>query len=396
MFASLSPSAAPTAVGAGYVSTWGLNTHSVLGDGSTADRSRVPVSVSAIAGNTVTQMASGSYFNCAVAGGAVYCWGDNTSGQLGNNSLVDSPLPVPVDTSGVLAGKTITAVAAGGQLACALADGAAYCWGHNMYGGLGNKTTVDSSVPVAVDMTGVLAGKRITSIAVSHQFACAVADGAGYCWGSNWVGELGNGASAVVANPSPTAVVMTGALAGKTINAIDLGSSHACALASGAVYCWGTGMHGALGTGDFTAAKVPVAVRTNGVLAGKTVTAISAGYDTGCAVADGAAYCWGYNNYGQLGIGYTGDTPNPSVVIASNALAGKTVTAINSGSWHTCAIADGAAYCWGQGQGGQLGDGDLAGADKTEPVAVKTDGVLSGKTITAIDTGYYHTAALYK
>ena len=96
---------------------------------------------------TVTAIAVGAYHACAVVDGAAYCWGDQYgAGQLGNNSTTSSPTPVPV--LGLTSG--VTSIACGGSHACALANGSAYCWGANDYGQLGNSATSAISVPVLV------------------------------------------------------------------------------------------------------------------------------------------------------------------------------------------------------------------------------------------------------
>ena len=103
-------------------------------------------------------------------------------------------------------------------------------------------------------------------------------------------------------------------LAGKTVTAISAGFAHTCAIADGNAYCWGSGADGVLGNGGTADSSVPVAV--GGALSGKTVTAISAGRSNTCAVAAGRAYCWGYNLNGQLGNGATTDSATPVAVNA--------------------------------------------------------------------------------
>ena len=98
--------------------------------------------------------------HCAVADGNAYCWGRNNNGQVGHNAIGNAPQPVAVDTSGVLGGKTVTALEAGMFHTCGVADGKAYCWGYNNNGQFGdNSTTYQSKVPVAVaEREGVLLG----------------------------------------------------------------------------------------------------------------------------------------------------------------------------------------------------------------------------------------------
>lgn len=118
----------------------------------------------------------------APTGGVAVTWGANGWGQLGDNSTTYSKVPVVVDRSGVLAGKTVTAISAGDRRTCAVAARRAYCWGGNDLRELGLTVSV---VPVAVDASGVLAGKTVTAITAGDYYTCAVADGQTFCWGRN-------------------------------------------------------------------------------------------------------------------------------------------------------------------------------------------------------------------
>ena len=121
----------------------------------------------------VTSISVGGYSTCAVAGGKAYCWGLNEFGELGNNTVVNQTAPVAVDSTGVLAGKVITAISTGAQITgntqhpafghtCAVAGGAPVCWGANQYGQLGATTTsYQSSVPVAVSTADALLGRTV-------------------------------------------------------------------------------------------------------------------------------------------------------------------------------------------------------------------------------------------
>jgi alpha-tubulin suppressor-like RCC1 family protein len=386
------------AIANGAAYCWGLGTDGRLGNNSTS-QSTVPVAVDTsgvLSGKTITAISAGDAHTCAIANNAAYCWGDNTSyGMLGDNSTTDRLTPVAVDTSGVLSGKTITTISAGDQHTCAVGSGAAYCWGYNVRGQLGNNSTSTSNIPVAVNTAGVLAGKTVTAIAAdmetTNTHSCAIADGAAYCWGyGGLLGDNTNSQSTV-----PVAVHTGGVLSGKTVTAMTIGSGQTCVIANAAAYCWGTGANGRLGNNSTSNSIVPVAVNTAGALGGKTVTAITAGGGQTCVVARviTAVHCWGYNNYGQLGDNSTTTSNVPvTVATASSSLNGKTVTAISAGASHTCAIADGTAYCWGNGGSGRLGNNSTSSS--SIPVAVDTSGVLSGKTVTAISAGDQHTCAI--
>src|ERR1017187_10364206 len=366
---------------------------------------------------------AGSFHSCAIESGKAYCWGDNGSGQLGNGSTVGSSVPVAVDTSGVLASQALTQITAGDAYTCTLdAAGAAYCWGNNGNGQLGDGGTVsNSSVPVAVDTSGVLAGKTLTQIAGDGYHTCVLdAAGAAYCWGDNGTGQLGDGGTAFDSSV-PVAVDTSGVLAGRALTQIAAGWIDACAVdTAGAAYCWGANGNGQLGDGKASDSSVPVAVDTSGVLAGRALTQVTAGWYSSCALdASGAAYCWGYNADGELGNGSTVGSTVPVAVDTSGVLAGRTLTQVSAGTYSACAVdAAGAPYCWGANSWGQLGDNAatqslvpvLAGpqapasvtaipGDTTATVSWRVPasldtGILTGYTATAVPGGITCTAAM--
>ena len=144
---------------------------------------------------SANQISAGGSHTCAIApDNDAYCWGSGSSGKLGNSSTTNSSVPVAVSTTGVLAGKTIKQISAGGSHTCVIAsDNKAYCWGSGSSGQLGNSSTTNSSVPVAVSTTGVLAGKTIKQISVGNSYTCAIAsDNKAYCWGYNHRLQLGD------------------------------------------------------------------------------------------------------------------------------------------------------------------------------------------------------------
>jgi alpha-tubulin suppressor-like RCC1 family protein len=325
------------------------------GGGGHGDATVHPVHVESLA-------AGGGSVACAIlSGGAAWCWGNNGDGQLGNGSNVPA-FTAPVAVEGI---SSVTTISTGAQSTCAVLSSTVWCWGSDESGELGNgSTTVGefgnvSNVPMAVpNVTGV------TAVAVGNSFACVIANGAVQCWGGNWVGQLGDGTDAAM-NATPGAVV---GLSG-TPTAITAGDSHACALLSGGtVQCWGWDESGQLGNGTTTASGVatPAPVNVSGL---SGATAVAAGAAFTCAlVADGAVECWG-GNAGDLG---NDTTVNSSTPVMVSGLSG--VTSIAAAGWHACAIlADGSVDCWGYtslNQNEEFGNDATVGNGTTTPVAV--------------------------
>jgi len=217
------PSALQASGTSGSAYAWGYNADGELGNNSTTNSS-VPVAVSLPTGVTATAIAAGRFHSLASGSdGTLYAWGYNGYGELGNNSTTDSDVPVVVSLP---SGVTATAIAAGGYHSLAIgSDGTLYTWGYNGYGELGNNSTTDSSVPVAVSLpTGVTP----TAIAAGrfHSLASG-SDGKLYAWGYNYYGQLGNNSTTDSHFP-----VVVSLPAGVTATAIAAGDYHSLAILS--------------------------------------------------------------------------------------------------------------------------------------------------------------------
>ena len=269
-FASLSASGNHTCGvsvdGSGYC--WGENAGQ-LGDGTDNER-WAPVRVSG--GLTLAGVSAGRTHTCGVTTqGAAYCWGDNGAGELGDGDVSEPKLsPVPV-----FGGLLFVQVAAGGDITCGITtDHASYCWGRPR-GAYATFLDQPNRVP------GDLAFGTITA---GVHYACGVASAAAYCWGVNEVGQLGDGTTFDLRDlPVPVS-------GGLGFTSVSTGDAHACAVTSdGAAYCWGDNMLGQLGDGTTNPRNVPMPV-TGGLV----FSSVSAGGVITCGLSnDGGTYCWG-------------------------------------------------------------------------------------------------------
>jgi alpha-tubulin suppressor-like RCC1 family protein len=325
----------------GVVQCWGADVGGQLGraDGRAVQPMPTIVPLPATGATAVATTHAGA---CAVAGGSVYCWGNDDYGQVGNNTLIDQLTATQV--AGI---ANATGIAALSSTACAWGPGFAKCWGRDTEAGLGNGADPRHST-IPVDFA---APSQVYAMAVGQEFTCAIVGGLPgtvMCVGRNQEGELGIGTSSQEEN-SPQQTVSP-ALA--TSSKVVAGEQFACALDSGSVWCWGHDSSSQLGDGGTTDRLSPYQVSTPG-----TIIDVAAGRLHACALTSAAPtatiYCWGSNGSGQLGQGdYVDRTSVVTVTVPG------TPVAIYAGGYTTCAknsIDD--VYCWGEGENGEIGDG---------------------------------------
>jgi len=329
----------------------------------------------------------GGYHVCGVTtAGAAYCWGSNQWGGLGDGTYIGDGALTPVPVAG---GLTFASVSAGHGLNCGVTTaGAAYCWGYPGILGDGSNDGIASYTPVPV-----AGGLTFASVSAEGYHACGVTTaGTAYCWGDNSYGKLGVGSATAV--NTPTKVV-----GGLTFASVSAGLGHSCGVTTtGVAYCWGLNALGELGTGTSTGSTIPVPVA-----GGLTFATVSAGgYGTCGATTSGAVYCWGSNLYGLLGndpstgsewcafdFSYGGDwgpggafcSRVPVSVPGGLNLASLSASGEDLGA---CGLTStGVAYCWGYLA--NLGQYDGA----APPVAV-----AGGHTFAMLSTGWTSTCGV--
>lgn len=373
-----------TATGSdGNMYAWGFNSAGQLGTGDTVNRLS-PAPVIAPEGVTFTDLEPGGFHTLALGDdGNVYAWGENDRGQLGTGDLANVPTPQQVRIPG---DPRIVQISGGEYDSLALADdGTAYGWGYNRSGQTGTgaaETVVLSPQPVlAPDSV------KFTSIsAATHHSLALTADGAAYAWGSNGQGTLGDGTT--TNSRVPVAVILPD---GVTFTEVDAGGHHSLGLGSnGQAYAWGSSGYGQLGTGSTDPSLVPIpvslpaGVRLTDIEANSFVdetepaereSASAGGYHSLALGEDGTTWAWGGNQNGQIG---NGTVENALTPVRVHAPDGVTFTSLGTGLFHSTALGDdGKAYAWGYNVFGQLGTGD--DVDAHEPTEV-----LTGPTVTEI------------
>jgi len=259
---------------------WGSDASGQIGNGAKGGGAQPTLAT--VAQERFDSITVGGAHACALnLARQAFCWGNDGSGQLGDNRLVNSTTPIPV-----IGGRTFSAISAGQSHTCGISNGQAFCWGRNNVGQLGTGTTTGSQVPVAV-----AGSQAFVAISAGGDHTCALtAAGEAFCWGENDLGQAGAAGILPVLTPA--------AVGGGSYSQISAGENHTCALAAGgAVSCWGENTWGQLGNGS-VGSSAGVGAVTGGV-AFKSVTA---GSNHSCGLGtDGETYCWGSNVFGTLG-----------------------------------------------------------------------------------------------
>ncbi len=353
----------------GQVKCWGRNQFGQLGLGDTIDRGihESPQQLPALSlPLPVIELSAGLYHTCALlVDQSVRCWGDNSYGQLGqghveslgDNENLSEILPVSL-------GGPVRKIYAGTRHNCALLQSnEVRCWGNNSGGelGLGMVQTIgDDELPSEVSPVPLAAGAVQMDLSTISSHSCAVlVDGRLQCWGKNSFGQLGLGHLDDVGDDEGPQLVDVG----NSVLQIATGNTHTCVLLKeGRIKCWGANLFGQVGSGDaaiYGDDEAPTQIPL--VDFNLPMQQVSAGNFSSCAIdLHGKVRCWGNGQFGKLGygdvqnVGLTG-LPKDAGTLKLPGEVGKIVAGIN----HTCALfkVSGKVKCWGQAIFGQLGLG---------------------------------------
>ncbi|MFM7767542.1 MAG: T9SS type A sorting domain-containing protein [Bacteroidota bacterium] len=300
------------------------------------------------------------------AQGQAMVWGNNLYGQLGNGSTVSiATLPTYANISNV------ESVAAGWSHCTAVKkDGTLWTWGYNSSGQLGQSSPA-LSISQPTQVPGL---SNVRSVACGHEHTLALKqNGSVYTCGINGQGQLGNGST----NPSGTFMQVAGL---SNITQVAGGYTHSIALKSdGTVWVWGSNAAGQLGTGNNISYNSP----QQNIFLSNVVFIAAAGSHSLAIKSDGTVWAWGKNNYGQLGLGTTTNYNTPQQI---NAI--PSAIAVAAGWEHSIVLkSDSTVWTFGRNTEGQLGIGNFV----TSNTPVQCTLPIGTKEISA---GTYHNMAI--
>lgn len=352
----------------GVIYCGGLNQYGQLGDGTVQNRAQLIEKLNLATQPAWKQLSTGANHTCAIkSDDTLWCWGDNGQLQLGRPSALTYTYWSPAQESSAV--NTWQFVSAGGSHTCGIkTNNTLWCWGNNSDGQLGDNTLVSNAVPQQENS----AATNWSTVSAGDKHTCAIKNNTLWCWGDNASGQLGdNTINTPVSVPKEVCIdtAVTCAHAPDWIK-VSAGGLHTCGIRHNVItndntlWCWGEDNKGQLGNGAGGNTLIPYQ------LSGTTWIDVAAGDDHSCAVSQGhdpsykTVFCWGNNSAGQTGTGTNPQQTPDSVGSFADwqlpSVTGAPMLAL--GTQTSCGLrtTSGSAkklYCWGDGAEYQLGDG---------------------------------------
>ncbi len=362
-------------------------------------KSRVPVAVN-MGGNKIKKIAAGDSYSVALRedGQMVYTWGYNIALGTGNGEQSDSTVPIQVLMTGVLQGKTITNIAASSRTVLVLTqDGLLFSWGENSGYQLGSGDSVVyiARSPVTVNLSALPAGSKITQISLSYESGYALTNTSTVlAWGSNANGLLLQNAAFT---HSDVPFVINTAIVGNISAIKAVGTTGMIISQSKQVYTFGVNDNGAMGDGKESIPVSPLGPIISTDISGPIQDAICSENGGIAITTSGVAYTWGANYEATLGFNSEVVDP-PRITLHTGVLLGKEIVAVAAGYGFTLAVStDGNMFAWGDNTYGCLGIGEDVAAKSLTPRAVaNVDNTLTGHPISTVAASDRNAAAMSK
>eukprot|EP00270_Netrium_digitus_P001315 TRINITY_DN1141_c0_g1_i3.p1 TRINITY_DN1141_c0_g1~~TRINITY_DN1141_c0_g1_i3.p1 ORF type:complete len:450 (+),score=87.14 TRINITY_DN1141_c0_g1_i3:152-1501(+) len=329
-----------------FFCSWGRGEDGQLGHGDATER-HVPTVVSALDGMSILTVACGADHTIAYSEKqkTIFSWGWGDFGRLGHGNSTDLFIPQPIQA---FTGRTIRNIACGDcHCLAVMDDGEVFSWGRNQNGQLGIGNTEDALLPQVITSFKDVPVKMVA--AGAEHTAAVTEDGRLWGWGWGRYGNLGLGDRRDRLLPESVTSVQD-----EKMTLVACGWRHSISVTEdGRLFSYGWSKYGQLGHGDFEDHLVPRAVAA---LGGKIIAQIAGGWRHSVALdSEGKLYAWGWNKFGQVGVGDTEDHNLPQEVIA----VPEKVVQVSCGWRHTVCLTEyGNVYTWGRGTNGQLGHGD--------------------------------------
>ncbi|MDO9628657.1 MAG: InlB B-repeat-containing protein, partial [Acholeplasmataceae bacterium] len=411
----------------GRLFIWGRNNFAQLGDNTTTNRS-VPTEITdrfnLVSGDHIIQVSLGEYHSSALtASGRLFMWGYNLYGQLGDNTTTNGFVPIEITSQfSLVSDDQIIEVSLGGVHSSALtSSGRLFMWGYNLYGQLGDTTTINRSVPTEItSQFSLVSDDQIIHISIGREHSSVLtSSGRLFMWGRNYYGQLGDNTTTDRFVPTEITNRFSLVYDDKIIQ-VSLGATHSTVLtSSGRLFMWGWNPYGQLGDSTTTNSSVPTRSNIYSPKLDRIVTYIYQDSINYIPILEGYSFDGWYSDFALTTL-YTNTTmPAQNITLYAkwqineyeinyyvyenhDPLAvitlhhGETIISISQGYDHISVLtSSGRIFTWGCNNFGQLGNGTSDNNAHPTPTEITNQFTLTqDETIVSTSFGFYHSSIL--